>query len=438
MQAASLTIAIASCLPGSSRVQGTVASWLDGTKPVSWNKPGTSIPAAPKTPGPIDAKCRELARPPELDEDRRVRNQGWDLVGAYQGGWQTLVIRGTAGYDGMCRPRQYQDFVFVRGGFAGTLSPQVMDSRTDGALSRVFLRSSSQLIAEYQRYAANDPLCCPSRTTTVVFDLSSDPPVLQPVAASTTEPRAESASALTNRPLEGTYWRAIELAGKPTPAQDPKREAHLQFQAEGRVSGSDGCNRITGSFELLGDRVTFGQMVGTQMACLKPSGTEQPFRDALKSAARLTIVGDRLDLFDAKGTRVASFTAGAQGAAPSASGGLAGTSWRLVRFQSSDDTTLTPDDRAKYTIEFGASGQLIARVDCNRGRGTWRSSGPNQVAFGSLALTRAKCPAGSLHDQIVKQWGNIRSYVIREGHLFLALMADGGTYEFEPTTKPKE
>ncbi len=45
------------------------------------------------------------------------------------------------------------------------------------------------------------------------------------------------------------------------------------------------------------------------------------------------------------------------------------------------------------------------------------------------------CPPGSLHDQIVKQWGNIRSYVMKDGHLFLSLMADGGIYEFEPATK---
>ena len=36
-----------------------------------------------------------------------------------------------------------------------------------------------------------------------------------------------------------------------------------------------------------------------------------------------------------------------------------------------------------------------------------------------------------MHDQIVKQWGNVRSYVIKDGHLFLSLMADGGIYEFE-------
>jgi hypothetical protein len=54
-----------------------------------------------------------------------------------------------------------------------------------------------------------------------------------------------------------------------------------------------------------------------------------------------------------------------------------------------------------------------------------------------LALTGAKCPDGSLHDQIVTQRGSIRSYVVRDYHLFLALMADGGIDEFEPVTKTK-
>lgn len=130
----SLTIAIASCQPAIGRSQGKVASWLDEPKPAPWSTAGASIPAAPKTQGAVDARCRQQARPAQLEEDTRIRDQGWDLVGAYQGGWQILVIRGTASYDGMCRPRQYQDFVFVGGVFAGTLSPQPMDSRTDGAL----------------------------------------------------------------------------------------------------------------------------------------------------------------------------------------------------------------------------------------------------------------------------------------------------------------
>jgi L-ascorbate metabolism protein UlaG (beta-lactamase superfamily)/heat shock protein HslJ len=111
---------------------------------------------------------------------------------------------------------------------------------------------------------------------------------------------------------------------------------------------------------------------------------------------------------------------------------LTGTSWQLVKFQGSDDTTLAPDDGAKYTIAFNTDGALTARIDCNRGRGTWKSSGPSQLELGPLALKRAMCRPGSLHDRIVKHWTYIRSYIVKDGHLFVSLMADGGTYEFEP------
>ena len=110
---------------------------------------------------------------------------------------------------------------------------------------------------------------------------------------------------------------------------------------------------------------------------------------------------------------------------------LGGTSWQLVRFQGGDDTVLMPDDKTKYTIAFAADGIVNVRFDCNRGRGAWTSPGPKQVRFGPLALTRAMCPPGSLHDHLVRQWPFVRSYTMKGGHLFLSLMADGGSYEFE-------
>jgi len=82
-----------------------------------------------------------------------------------------------------------------------------------------------------------------------------------------------------------------------------------------------------------------------------------------------------------------------------------------VKFQSSDEKTLTPDDKAKYTISFGTDGRVSARIDCNRGAGTWKSSGPNQLQFGPLALTRAACPPGSLHDRIARDWEFVRAFV---------------------------
>jgi para-nitrobenzyl esterase len=110
---------------------------------------------------------------------------------------------------------------------------------------------------------------------------------------------------------------------------------------------------------------------------------------------------------------------------------LEGTAWQLVGFEGGDGTRLTPDDPAKYTIEFAAGGKLAARLDCNRGRGTWKAS-DSSLEFGPMALTRAMCPPGSLHDRMVKHWPYVRSYLIRDGHLYLSLMADGGIYEFEP------
>jgi para-nitrobenzyl esterase len=125
-------------------------------------------------------------------------------------------------------------------------------------------------------------------------------------------------------------------------------------------------------------------------------------------------------------------TSGPASPAQTPSSDLAGTSWRLVQFRGGDDQVLTPDDRSKYTVRFNADGTVAVRLDCNRGRGTWKSPEGSQLELGQLALTRAMCPQMTLHDQMARQWTFIRSYVIRSGHLFLSLMADGGIYELEP------
>jgi hypothetical protein len=160
-------------------------SWLDEAKQSPWNEGGLTVPAPSGTQEQVDPRCSERERPAELPEDRLLQDRGWRLVGEFVGGWQLRVVRATASYDGMCRPRQFNAFVFVRGVLAGTLSPRAMDSRTDGALGRVVIESEHRLIAQYQRYAARDPLCCPSGSTTVVFEMAGDVPVLRVVSVST-------------------------------------------------------------------------------------------------------------------------------------------------------------------------------------------------------------------------------------------------------------
>ena len=69
-------------------------------------------------------------------------------------------------------------------------------------------------------------------------------------------------------PLDGTRWVLAELDGETVPPAEDERAPHLVFDAaESRVSGSGGCNLVTGSFELTGDGLWFGPLVSTRMAC---------------------------------------------------------------------------------------------------------------------------------------------------------------------------
>jgi len=163
-----------------------------------------AVPSAPKGQKNADPRCRESMREPASEVDRQVHAHGWDLVGPTTEREEIRVIVGTSDYDGMCRPRQYQEFVFARGIFVGTLSPHPMDSRTDGALSRVTIQDDGRVQAEYLRYGAADPLCCPSRITTVVFEVEKEPPVLKPVSASTASAAIRGAA--------GTLARALAYA----------------------------------------------------------------------------------------------------------------------------------------------------------------------------------------------------------------------------------
>jgi putative lipoprotein len=113
--------------------------------------------------------------------------------------------------------------------------------------------------------------------------------------------------------LESTYWKLVRLGESPVAAASGQREPHpiLDPQAH-RVSGSGGCNRMTGGYELKRDRLAFGQMAGTLMACPQGMDTEKAFLQALGQASAFKIAQQRLELFDGTGKLVESFEAQTQ------------------------------------------------------------------------------------------------------------------------------
>lgn len=111
---------------------------------------------------------------------------------------------------------------------------------------------------------------------------------------------------------------------------------------------------------------------------------------------------------------------------------LENTAWQLVQIMSMDDSVFTPQEPDRYLLKFEQEGRLSVRVDCNRGQGSWMTEGPGQLEFGPLATTKALCSPNSLHDRFLSDLQYVRSYVFKNGHLFLATMADGAILEFEP------
>lgn len=182
MAASSAATGVADQLPAQAQDSG---SWLDQPL-VNWNQAGMVLPAPVSGAGNIlSPSCAPTLRWAETPEDQALTDAGWSLQPPYLAGWGMTAVTGSSSYDGMCRPLGYNVFVFVNGAFAGTISPEPMDSRTSGAGSVTGMQNG-RVYARYVRYAPTDPLCCPSLPAVdITFEVHSTPngPVLTPMSS---------------------------------------------------------------------------------------------------------------------------------------------------------------------------------------------------------------------------------------------------------------
>ncbi len=90
----------------------------------------------------------------------------------------------------------------------------------------------------------------------------------------------------------------MELGGLPVEPSEGGRDPHLVLDPDGRrLSGSGGCNRLLGRYELDGDRLGFGAVATTMMACPEPLMIrERAFIEALEATTAFRIEGETLEL----------------------------------------------------------------------------------------------------------------------------------------------
>jgi predicted secreted protein len=196
-----LTVGIATVGPASAD-----GSWLDGPR-TNWNQAGLEIPQAPPMEPALDPRCPSQLEPPSTPEGDMLTAKGWTVFGNDIAGEGVRAVKGLSGYDGMCRPMGFQEFVFVDGMFAGTISPVLMNSRDDGVGGIDRVLGPDSIHARFLRYGPGDPLCCASGSADVTYkiDRSGPAPLLVPLLS---DPGAGSGLVLT----AADSGRSIDLA----------------------------------------------------------------------------------------------------------------------------------------------------------------------------------------------------------------------------------
>ncbi|WP_274630595.1 YbaY family lipoprotein [Arvimicrobium flavum] len=94
-------------------------------------------------------------------------------------------------------------------------------------------------------------------------------------------------------------WLAEDIRGR---GVIDNLQTVLVIARDGRVSGTGGCNRLTGSAKISGNRISFGQVASTQMACV-PAAMDQEgkFFAALRDVRSWrTDARGKLQLLDAR------------------------------------------------------------------------------------------------------------------------------------------
>jgi len=90
--------------------------------------------------------------------------------------------------------------------------------------------------------------------------------------------------------LAGEAWTVVEAGGAPVPAG---AGAAVRFGADGRLSGSAGCNAITSAWRLTGEGLELGPVAATRRLCPPgPMQVEARVLDALRDVRRFDLGDD--------------------------------------------------------------------------------------------------------------------------------------------------
>jgi len=110
--------------------------------------------------------------------------------------------------------------------------------------------------------------------------------------------------------LTDTVWNVIEIEGVTATLGMEARYLDLVLAGNGpRIGGFAGCNRFSGSYEIIEEHMVFGDVALTFRSCPRGMEQEKRFFAAIQNTRRFKHEGDNLTLFDSDGKVILTFEA---------------------------------------------------------------------------------------------------------------------------------
>jgi heat shock protein HslJ len=248
-------------------------------------------------------------------------------------------------------------------------------------------------------------------------------------------------------PLAGTAWRLMMYNNGREALVSTLAGAEITalFGQDGALSGSAGCNNYHASYQVTNDALTIEAPATTRMMCSEPEGVmeqETAYLTLLPLAASYTILGDELEIADAEGNTLLTYSAQAAASAaspettpPSAeeagtAPAIIGAPWQWVATLYSDGTKNTPLSPENYVMELLPDGQLAVQADCNRAVGTYSLDG-DLISINIGATTLAACGPESLGDRFIQDLNAAQSYLMDGEDLIIVLKLDTGSMRLQ-------
>jgi heat shock protein HslJ len=184
-----------------------------------------------------------------------------------------------------------------------------------------------------------------------------------------------------------------------------------------RVSGNDGCNTFSGSYQADGSTLTFGPLAGTRMACGSPADeVARAVTTALGRVRTYEQAVDTLRMKDSRGETVLAYAAGAEG--------IEG-SWTVLSVLYDDAIRSVVAD-TEPTAEFSADGTISGSTGCNDFHGPYDLQGKT-LDVGKLTATEKACPTKEASEQEAGYLSALESAarIERAGEQLTLLNAEG-------------